>query len=132
MSEDFFDNKARAEIERLLKQVPPEQQVMIQTSAAKGAARLNEQLNYDHPIGGIFGWHDPTASLVQLVREQSLHKFHGERFRAVFGKTADLLEEGVTLRPALLLAWVTYEVDEYLKASQKAENAAQKPRQRLA
>lgn len=132
MSDDFFDNKARIEIQRLLEQVPAEQQVIIQTSAAKGADRLSKGLNDEHPIGGFFGWCDPTPQLVQLVRSQSVHKFHGERFRAIFGKTADLLEEGVTLRPALLLAWVTYEVDEYLKAAQGAEKAAQKPSQRLA
>lgn len=132
MSDDFFDNKALREIERLLEQVPAEQQMIIQTSAARGADRLNKDLNYDHPIGGVFGWHDPTPQLVQLVRRQAMHKFHGERFKAIFGKTADLLEEGVNLRPALLLAWVTYEVDEYLKTAQRAEKAAQKPSQRLA
>jgi hypothetical protein len=136
---ELFEQRLKVELDRLLSQLPESQQKTIRAIAAKGADRLANYLEDERMNAAILGYqNDPMPTFIETIRQVCQRESLGRRppleprYKRILSETADRLEEGVALRPALLLAWVACEVDEYLKASQKAENAAQKPRKRLA
>lgn len=119
---ELLEQRSKRDLERLLSQLPESEQEMVRAVAARGAERLKGYLNEYWADFPFFKWGDEaTSGLIQLVRKEAKNKFYGNRFRAVFSHAADLLEEGVGLQTALILAWVTYEVDTYKKTAQKPE-----------
>jgi hypothetical protein len=98
----------RAEVERLLSQIPdPDQREGIKEITARVTARICTGLDTSSP------------EIAKLFRQESKSDFnHSRRFREVMAKSADLLEQGMSLRAAVGLAVVDYEVKKYMAGVQ--------------
>lgn len=119
---ELLEQKARRELEGLLRQVPESEREMVRAAAAAGAKRLSDYLDDQRWLIGIIDdANAPIPSLIQVVRKESNGKFYGKRFQRVLAKAADLLEEGIWLQTALILAWVSVEVESYRKPAEKAK-----------